>query len=131
MVLTPEQEKWLRTNRNLAGMRGPAPSTQTDSDDDDDDGYDDGGGLLAKGPDGPGGLPDIGWALAGGKRGPTAAAKSALLKKLLEKGIKAQDSPHSYIAPNVSTKTGCSTSISANRSTRGRKRCSGMFGMSS
>jgi len=88
VVLTPEQEKWLRTNRNLAGMRGPAPSTQTDSDDDDDDGYDDGGGLLAKGPDGPGGLPDIGWALAGGKRGPTAAAKSALLKKLLEKGIK-------------------------------------------
>jgi hypothetical protein len=42
-----------------------------------------------------------------------------------------QDSPHSYIAPNVSTKAGCSISISANRSTRGRRRCSGMLGMSS
>ena len=41
-----------------------------------------------------------------------------------------QDSPHFQIAPNISTNTGCAASISANRSTRGRSRCSGMVGMS-
>ena len=41
-----------------------------------------------------------------------------------------QDSPHFQIAPNISTNTGCAASISANRSIRGRSRCSGMVGMS-
>jgi len=42
-----------------------------------------------------------------------------------------QDSPHSQIAPNISWKTGCTASMWANCSTRGRRRCSGMVGMSS
>src|SRR4051794_21692372 len=37
-----------------------------------------------------------------------------------------QASPHSQIAPNILAKTGCAVSISANFSTSGSSRCSGM-----
>jgi len=42
-----------------------------------------------------------------------------------------QGSPHFHITPNISLKTGCSASMRANCSIRGRKRGSGMVGMSS
>ncbi len=45
--------------------------------------------------------------------------------------LAAQGSPHFQIAPNISRKTGCAASIWANCSTRGRRRCPGMVGMSS
>ena len=43
----------------------------------------------------------------------------------------AHDSPHFQTAPKVSAKTGISASISANRSTNGSRRTSGIVGMSS
>jgi len=47
------------------------------------------------------------------------------------KGVSPHDSPHFYTTPKVSAKTGISASISANRSTSGSSRNSGMVGMSS
>ena len=43
----------------------------------------------------------------------------------------AQDSPYFQIALNIPLNAGCSAGIWANCSTRGRRRCCGMVGMSS